>query len=67
MEPQYYDTLFFDSLFHSTQQIFMKAFDFVGRTKLPRGPHADRGLESPDLYNIMIGVFMKKYQILRKR
>ena len=27
----------------------MKAFDFAGRRKLPRGPHAARRLESPAL------------------
>ena len=27
----------------------MKAFDYAGPTKLPRGPHLARGLESPDI------------------
>ena len=29
----------------------MKPFDLGGHTKLPRGPHAARGLESPALYD----------------
>ena len=49
----------------------MEAFDFAGRTKLPRGPHAARGpqLESPGLYVLMLflstwGQFLIRMNIL---